>query len=96
MKKMNAIPEHGALVVNGHKMTSTMLRSKTESAFGVRGSRIFELEIKKDGVLTGRYSRGWTKQIESEDEESTLFLSYLIDKFGKNKPKKKKEMGCLE
>lgn len=96
MKKMSVIPERGALVINGYKMTYAMLRSKAESAFGVRGSRIFDLEIKKDGVTTGRYSRGWTKQIDSEDEESTLFLSYLVDKFGKNRLKKKKEMGCLE
>ena len=93
MKRLNIHPENGELMVNGHKMTFTMKRSKGESAFGVRGSRIFELEIKKDGNVSGHYERGWIKRIPDEDEESALFLSFLVDKYGKAKKVKKKEMG---
>ena len=96
MKKMIAYPENGEIVINGHKMTFRMRRTKSESAFGVRGSRIFELEIKKDGEVCGVYARGWTKQIPKEDEECALFLSYLVDRYGKAKKIKKKEMGSQE
>ena len=96
MKKPNFVPEKGSIEINGHKMEYVLRRSKSESAFGIRGSRIFELEMKKDGNITGKYAQGWTKQISDEDEETALFLSYLVDKFGKSRPKKKKEMGCLD
>lgn len=96
MKKLNFVPDKGSIEINGHKMEFVMRRSKAESAFGVRGSRIFELEMKKDGEVTGKYSRGWTKQVPKEDEETALFLSYLVDKYGRSLPKRKREMGYLE
>ena len=96
MKSLNIAPETGAVEINGHKMTATLRRTKTESAFGIRGSRIFELEMKKDGDVTGKYERGWTKQIAKEDEETSLFLSYLIGKYGHSRPRRKKEMGSQE
>lgn len=82
-------------MINNHKMEWTMKRTKTSSAFGMRGSRIFYLLLKKDGKVIGEYDRGWTmdKRLNSEDEEGTLCISYLVDKFGKDNPKKKKEMG---
>ena len=96
MKKMNIVPDNGSIEINGYKMEFVMRRSKTESAFGIRGSRIFELEMKKDGNVTGKYAQGWLKQVSEEDEETALLLSYLVDKYGRSRPKKKKEMGCLE
>ena len=93
MKKQHFQPERGSLVINKQKMEWKMQRTKTASAFGVRGSRIFDLEILRNGKVTGRYQKGWTQQIADEDEESALLLSFLVDKFGKDAPRKRKEMG---
>ena len=90
---MNIIPENGSMTINGRKMTWMMKRSKAESAFGIRGSRIFELELTKDGDICGKYEKGWYTKIADEDEESNLCLSYLIDRFGKARKIKRKEMG---
>lgn len=90
----NVYPEEkGAIVINGFNMEWTMRRSKGESAFGIRGSRIFELTIKKDGAVTGEYNRAWGRKIDNEDEESILCLNLLLDSYGKQIPKKRKEMG---
>lgn len=96
MKKVNIPPESGKVMINGHEMEWTMKRSKNESFFGVRGSRIFELTLKKDGKVSGVYEKGWTKRPEKEDDETSLCISFLVDKYGKSKFKKKKEMGSLE
>lgn len=95
MKKQHFQPERGSLVINKQKMAWNMQRSKSSSAFGIRGSRIFELEITKNGKITGVYKKGWTQQIQNEDEESALLLGFLVDKYGKDVPKKRKEMGSL-
>ena len=91
MRRMNVTPESGQITINGSRMSWVMKRSKGESIFGIHGSRIFELELKKDGKTTGIYEKGWTKPISNEDEASILCLRYLTDKFGKEKAKKKKE-----
>ena len=98
MKKQHYQSETGSMTINGHKMDWTMQRSKTASAFGVRGSRIFYLEMKKDGNVCGVYNRGWLigKKIDKEDEEAYLCLSLLVDKYGKDNPRKKKERGFQE
>ena len=98
MKKVHFQPENGETVINGHKMSWVIKRSKTASAFGLRGSRIFYLVLKKDGKPVGLYDRGWRtdRQIDKEDEESALCVSYLVDKFGKDTPRKRKEMGEQE
>ena len=98
MKKQHYQPESGSMVIMGKKMEWTMKRSKTASAFGVYGSRIFYLELKKDGKVVGLYDRGWSigKKIDKEDEEGTLCLRYLVDKYGYGNPKKKREMGYAE
>ena len=98
MKKQHYQPESGSMTILGKKMEWTMKRSKTASAFGVGGSRIFYLEMKKDGKVVGLYDRGWSvgKKIDKEDEEGMLCLRYLADKYGKDQPKKKKEMGHNE
>ena len=83
--------ENGMMTVNGAKMEWTFRRCKGESAFGIRGSRIFEMELKKNGEVIGKYNLGWTKKIPGEDEEGTLCLTYLLERFGKEKPKKKKD-----
>ena len=95
-KAVNTPPENGEIVINGCKMSWTMKRSKNESFFGIHGSRIFELELKKDGNVVGIYDKGWTKRPSNEDEETGLCISYLTGKYGKNKFKKRKEMGSFE
>lgn len=85
--------ERGEMTINGHKMAWVMTRSRNESAFGVRGSRIFALELTKDDAASGTYEKGWVKGIDKDDEETALCLSYLVDRFGRETPKKKKEMG---
>lgn len=82
--------ETGGMTINGSRMAWTMKRSKGESAFGIRGSRIFELTLTKDGNTVGSYDLGWSKKIPEEDEESTLCLTYLIDRFGRTPKKKEK------
>ena len=82
--------ETGQMTINGKKMEWTFRRSKAESAFGIRGTRIFALTLKKDGSVVGDYGMGWDKKIPSEDEESALCLTYLLDRFGKQKKKEKK------
>ena len=91
MKALRYTPEKGEMEIQGAKMSWTMIRSKAESAFGIRGSRIFHLELYKNGTLVGEYDRGWGKKIQAEDEESALCLSYLISRYGKNKPIRRKE-----
>lgn len=83
--------EKGSVQINGHKMEYVMRRSKGESAFGIQGSRIFALEIKRDGVITGTYEHGWSKKIDKDDEESTLCLQFLIKTYGREKRKEKKK-----
>ena len=93
MSKTRCPVETGELAIQGHKMSWKMQRTQSESAFGIRGSRIFHLLLKKDGQTVGEYDRGWSKSIEKEDEESALCLSYLVDKYGRMARKKKREMG---
>ena len=82
--------EKGKITINGHLMEWVLRRSKAESCFGIRGSRIFELFMKKDGVTTLEYGRGYSIKPNNEDEETALCFSYLIDRYGKVKKKEKK------
>lgn len=91
MKDSHYQTESGNIVINHHRMSWTLKRSKGESCFGIQGSRIFELELKKDESLIGAYNRGWDKRIPQEDEEGSLALGYIIRTYGKEKMKKKKE-----
>jgi hypothetical protein len=81
--------EKGKITINGCQMEWVLRRSKGESCFGIRSSRIFELELKKDGKVTLEYGRGYSKQPDKEDEESALCLNYLLDKYGRSKKKEK-------
>ena len=83
--------EKGKTTINGHLMEWVLRRSKGESCFGIRSSRIFELELKKDGQVTLEYGRGYSRKPDKEDEETSLCLSYLIDKYGRNKKKERQE-----
>ena len=89
MRKNFYPDEKGKNVIDGHKMEWKFKRSKGESAFGIKGSRIFELELKKDGVVTGYYDKGWTTRIKDEDAESKLCLEHILNTFGKEKKKVK-------
>lgn len=82
--------EKGKVLINGKNMEWIFRRSKGESAFGIRGSRIFEITIMKDGKKTLEYGRGYLLKPDAEDEETPLCLSYLIDKFGRVKKKGEK------
>ena len=98
MKKQHFPNEGGTITINGHNMSWVMKRCRTASAFGIHGSRIFYLEILKDGKLAARFNRGWdiSNPLNKEDEEAVLCLKYLLDKFGKDSPKKTKERGYQE
>ena len=98
MKKQHFTNENGEITINGHKMSWTMKRCRTASAFGIRGSRIFFLEMKKDGRVIGKFDHGWdiSNKPDKDDEEAALLISYLVDKYGKDIPKKKKEAGFNE
>lgn len=83
--------EKGKNVINGHKMEWRFKRSKGESVFGIKGSRIFELELKKDDAVTGSYERGWVTRIKDDDNESKLCLEHILNTFGKEKKKERKD-----
>ena len=83
--------ETGTMTINGHKMTWSFKRTKGECASGIRASRIFYLQLHKDGELVGDYDMGWSKKIFDEDEESSLCLTYLPDRFGREVKKKGKK-----
>lgn len=82
--------EKGKLMIQGHQMEWVLRRSKGESAFGIRGSRIFMLSVSRDGKQTLNYDHGYSLKPGPEDEETTLCLSFLIDKYGKEKRKERK------
>ena len=77
--------EHGEISIHGVRMGWSMRRSKGESAFGIQGSRIFYLEMRRNGKEIAKYDRAWETPIPNEDEEAALTLQYLIDKYGRNK-----------
>ena len=99
MKKQHFPNESGVITINGHSMSWTMKRCRTASAFGLRGSRIIWIELKKDSKVIGKFDHGWdiSCKPDKDDEEASLCISYLVDKYGKDSPKKKKkEMGFQE
>jgi hypothetical protein len=81
--------EKGKLQINGHQMEWILRRSKGESAFGIRASRIFELQIKRDGKVTLEYGRGLGIRPDKDDEETPLCLNHVINTYGRNKKKEK-------
>ena len=81
--------EYGKTTINGAKMEWRFKRSKGESIFGIRGSRIFELELKRNGIISGSYERGWSKKIANDDEESSLCLEHILNTYGREKRKEK-------
>lgn len=83
--------EQGKAAINGHKFEWKMKRTKGESAFGIKGSRIFGLEIKKDGFITGAYDRGWSVRIRDDDADTKLCLDHILNTYGKEKKKVKKD-----
>ena len=82
--------EKGNLEVHGCKMRWIFRRSKGESAFGIKGSRIYELKIYKDDKLTLEYERGYSIRPKDEDFETNVTLKHLLETFGKEKRKEKK------
>ena len=88
MRKNEYPEEKGKTMINGMNMEWSLRRSKSESAFGIRGSRIFEMTIRRNGMESAVYNRGWEKRIDKDDEETTLCMEYLLDRFGKEKRRK--------
>lgn len=92
MMNKNRYPqESGSMTINGSKMEWIFRRTKGEGAFGIRASRIYQLELKKNGNLVAEYDLGWSKKISDDDEESALCLTYLIDRYGHERVKTKKK-----
>lgn len=83
--------ERGKATINNHKFEWRFKRSKGESIFGIKGSRIFELDLNKDGALVGSYEKGWSKRIPDDDSDSKLCLDHIIATYGKEKRKEKKD-----
>lgn len=51
------------------------------SQFGINGGRISKLMIKKDGVITCNYDRGWDIEPKAEDEMTNLALCILLNNY---------------
>lgn len=82
--------EKGEMLINGHKMSWNMIRSEKPSVFGIQESRIYELNIFRDGTLTADYNRKWLKPPYIEDDETPICINYLVQRFGQENKKKKK------
>ena len=74
-----------------HRIEWTIRRSRGESIFGIKGSRIFELKIKKDGKETAVYERGWIQRPHKDDEATELCVNHILQSYGKEKKKKRKD-----
>jgi len=84
-------PEKGTMIINGHTMAFEIIRSEKPSAFGVYQSRIYEMNIFRDGTLTADFNKKWIKVPNADDEETPLAIGHLIDAYGKEKIKIRKE-----
>ena len=98
MRKQQFQNEPGQMTINGEKMSWVIRRTKNQSAFGLRGSRIFYLILHRDGRIIGEYNKGWKIGCmpDKEDETANLCISYLVDRYGREAPRKKREMGHIE
>lgn len=83
-------PEKGSLDINGHKYQYEMFRSKEPSEFGIKRSRIFELNLYRDGTLVADFNKKWLIQPSKDNEDDQAALNELISKFGAAKAKKEK------
>ena len=84
-------PEKGSMDIQGHHMVYEMVRSKEPSVFGIEQSRIFELNLWRDGTLTADYNRKWLKAPYPEDDASHMAIQTLIKDYGQVKQKKRKK-----
>ena len=85
------LTEKGSMDILGHNMSWEMVRSRTRSAFGIQQSRIYELNLYRDGTLVADYYNKWIRVPDSEDEASNLCLRYLIDHYGSEKKTKERK-----
>lgn len=76
-------------MIDGHKMDYEMVRSKTPSVFGIQQSRIYELNLYRDGTLTADYNKRWLRTPYIDDEVSKRCIDELVDKFGSEKVKER-------
>ena len=86
----NVVPEKGKMTINGHEMSWEIIRSKTPSVFGLYHSRIYELNIFRDGTMTADYNKKWIRAPHADDEETPLCIQSLIEKYGSEKIKTRK------
>jgi hypothetical protein len=91
MSNKNAIVEKGKTEINGHQMSWEILRSEKPSAFGIQQSRIYELNLYRDGTLTADFNKKWIKVPYVEDEESHMCIQSLVEKYGKEKKTRSKK-----
>lgn len=84
-------PEKGKFELEGHEIRYEMIRSNEPSAFGIQGSRIFELNLFKDGTMIADYCKKWIKVPYGEDDIGHMALQYMVEKYGQAKPKKMKK-----
>ena len=87
----NFIPEKGKMTIQDHEIKYEMVRSKEPSVFGIQGSRIFELNLYKDGTMIMDYNKGWIIDRGKTDEIGKIALQQLLDQFGHPKVRAKKE-----
>ena len=87
----NFNPEKGKMEIQGHSISYEMVRSKEPSVFGIQGSRIFELNVYKDGTLILDFDKKWLIDRGKEDEIGQIVLQKLLDQFGQPKAKKEKQ-----
>lgn len=84
------IVEKGNMDINGHKMSWEMIRSQSPSVFGVNQSRIYELNLYRDGTLTADFNKKWIRVPYVDDEESALCIQHLVKTYGSKTERKKK------
>lgn len=83
--------EKGHTEILGHEMDWEIIRSKTGSVFGIRQSRIYELNLYRDGTLVADYRKKWLRTPSEEDEAAILCINYLIEHYGSEKKAKEKK-----
>lgn len=83
--------EKGEMDILGRHFVYEMIRSKEPSAFGIQESRIYELNLWRNGTLTADYNKKWLKKPDVEDRASQIAVNELVREYGAAKEKKMKK-----
>ena len=87
----NFTPEKGSFEINGHRIDYELVRAKENSPVGIRGSRIVEMNLYRDGTLTVDYNRKWLRTPFVDDEVSELAIEKLVQKYGAESNRKERK-----